>query len=45
MTQKDNPFGGMGGQYNTSVQYGSGGPSPQPAQTLSHSQPPRCQTA
>lgn len=32
MTQKDNPFGGMGGQYNTSVQYGSGGPSPQPAE-------------
>ena len=26
MSDKDNPFGGMGGQYSTNVSYGSGGP-------------------
>lgn len=33
MNQKDNPFGGMSGQYNTSVQYGSGDPAPEPQPT------------
>ena len=28
MSDKDNPFGGMGGQYSTNVSYGSSGPTP-----------------
>ena len=32
MNTKDNPFGGMGSQYSTNVQYGNGQPpAPTPA--------------